>query len=167
MDCNVQMFKARLVAKGLTQTQWFDYDETFLPVAKINLIRVMLAMAAYHDYEVWKIDIKILFLNGKLIEAVYMDQLEGFEHAKFPNKVCKLEKSIYGLKQASRSQNLFFHEKVKKFGFYRSDDEYYIYVKARRDVVTFLVLSVDDKLLIVNNIPTLQEVKVMAWKVLR
>ncbi|KAI3524132.1 hypothetical protein L1887_02784 [Cichorium endivia] len=159
MDGMVHTFKARLVAKGFTQTPMIDYDETFSPVAKIKSIRIMLAIAAFHDYEIWQMDVKTAFLNGKLTEDVYMNQPEGFVDAKYPNKVCKLEKSIYGLKQASRSWNLCFHEKVKEFGFSRSEDESCVYVKASGSIVTFLVLYVDDILLMGNDIPTLQDVK--------
>ncbi|KAI3723297.1 hypothetical protein L2E82_34775 [Cichorium intybus] len=161
MDGKVHTFKARLVAKGFTQTPGIDYDETFSPVAKIKSIRIMLAIAAFHDYEIWQMDVKTAFLNGKLTEDVYMNQPEGFVDAKYPNKVCKLERSIYGLKQASRSWNLCFHEKVKEFVFSRSEDESCVYVKASGSIVTFLVLYVDDILLMGNDIPTLQDVK--AW----
>jgi len=159
MDGNVSTFKARLVAKGFTQTPGIDYDETFSPVAKIKSIRIMLAIAAFHDYEIWQMDVKTAFLNGKLAENVYMSQPEGFVDSKLPNGVCKLEKSIYGLKQASRRWNLCFDEKVKEFGFSRSENESCVYVKASGSIVTFLVLYVDDILLIGNDIPTLQDVK--------
>ncbi|KAI3780168.1 hypothetical protein L2E82_10129 [Cichorium intybus] len=161
MDGKVHTFKARLVVKGFTQTPGVDYDETFSPVAKIKSIRIMLAIAAFHDYEIWQMDVKTAFLNGKLTEDVYMNQPEGFVDARYPNKMCKLERSIYGLKQASRSWNLCFHEKVKEFGFSRSEDESCVYVKASGSIVTFLVLYVDDILLMGNDIPTLQDVK--AW----
>ena len=88
-----------------------------------------------------------------------MAQPEGFVDPKHPNRVCKLEKSIYGLKQASRRWNLCFDEKVKEFGFVRSEDESCVYVKASGSIVSFLILYVDDILLIGNNVPTLQEVK--------
>ena len=159
MDGKAHTYKARLVAKGYTQTQGIDYDETFSPVAKIKSIRIMLAIAAFHDYEIWQMDVKTAFLNGKLSEDVYMAQPEGFENAKHPKRVCKLEKAIYGLKQASRSWNLCFHEKVKEFGFSRSEDESCVYIKVNGSVVVFLVLYVDDILLIGNDVPTLQSVK--------
>ena len=66
MDGNVCTFKARLVAKGYTQTHGIDYDETFSPVDKIKSIRILLAIAAFHDYEIWQMDVKTAFLNEKL-----------------------------------------------------------------------------------------------------
>ncbi|GKB03339.1 retrovirus-related pol polyprotein from transposon TNT 1-94 [Tanacetum coccineum] len=119
----------------------------------------MLAIAAFHDYEIWQMDVKTAFLNGKLTKDVFMAQPKGFENAKYPKRVCKLQKAIYGLKQASRSWNLYFHEKVTQFGFSRSEDESCIYVKVSGSVVVFLVLYVDDKLLIGNDIPMLESVK--------
>ncbi|GKB20885.1 retrotransposon protein, putative, ty1-copia subclass [Tanacetum coccineum] len=104
-------------------------------------------------------DVKTAFLNRKLIEDVFMAQPEGLENAKYPKRVCKLQKAIYGLKQASRSLNLCFREKVTQFGFSRSEDESCIYVKVSRSVVVFLVLYVDDILVIGNDIPMLQSVK--------
>ena len=77
MDGNVHTFKARLVAKGFKQIHGIDYDETFSPVAMLKYIRILLAIAAYYDYEIWQMDVKITFLNGNLIEDVYMTQPEG------------------------------------------------------------------------------------------
>ncbi|KAK8715402.1 hypothetical protein V6N13_042736 [Hibiscus sabdariffa] len=78
MDGNVQTYKGRLVAKGFRQIHGIDYDETFSPVAMFKSIRILLVVAAFHDYEIWKMDIKTAFLNGKLEEDVYMTQPEGF-----------------------------------------------------------------------------------------
>ena len=103
MDGKVHTYKARLVAKGFKQTHGIDYDETFPPVARLKSIRIFIAIAAYHDYESWKMDVKTAFLNGNLLEDVYMTQTEGFVQPKNSGKVCKLQRSIYGLKQASRS----------------------------------------------------------------
>jgi len=72
MDGKVHTYKARLVAKGFSQIPRVDYDETFSPVAKIKSIRKLLAIAAFHDYEIWQMDVKTAFLNGKLVEDVYM-----------------------------------------------------------------------------------------------
>ncbi|GJW13561.1 putative RNA-directed DNA polymerase [Tanacetum coccineum] len=159
IDGKVHIYKARLVAKGYTQTHMIDYEETFSPVAKIKSIRIMLAITAFNDYEIWQRDVKTAFLNEKLIEDVFMAQLEGFENEKYSKRVCKLQKAIYRLKQASRSWNLYFHEKVTQFQISRSEDESCIYVKVSGNVVVFLVLYVDDILLVGNDIPTLQSVK--------
>nr|GEV12837.1 retrotransposon protein, putative, Ty1-copia subclass [Tanacetum cinerariifolium] len=107
MDGAVYVFKARLVAKGFTQTYRVDYKETFSPVADTRAIRILIAIAAYLDYEIWQMDIKTAFLNGHLFEEVYMEQPEGFVNPKYPNHVCKLKHSIYGLKQASRQAQAF------------------------------------------------------------
>ena len=78
-DGNVTIYKARLVAKGYRQVQGVDYDETFSPVAKLKSIRIMLAIAAYYDYEIWQMDVKTAFLNGHLKEELYMMQPKGFD----------------------------------------------------------------------------------------
>ncbi|GJT47135.1 retrotransposon protein, putative, ty1-copia subclass [Tanacetum coccineum] len=77
MDGAVYIFKARLVAKGFTQTYGVDYEETFSPVADIRAIRILIAIAAYYDYEIWQMDVKTAFLNGHLSEEVYMEQPEA------------------------------------------------------------------------------------------
>ena len=75
-DGNVTVYKARLVAKGFRQVQGIDYDETFSPVAKLKSVRIMLAISAYYDYEIWQMDVKTAFLNGFLEEELYMMQPE-------------------------------------------------------------------------------------------
>ncbi|GJZ65585.1 retrotransposon protein, putative, ty1-copia subclass [Tanacetum coccineum] len=159
MDGAVYIFKARLVAKGFTQTYGVDYEETFSPVADIRAIRILIAIAAYYDYEIWQMDVKTAFLNGHLSEEVYMEQPEGFVNPKYPNHVCKLKRSIYGLKQASRQWNKRFDDEIKKFGFTQNPDEPCVYLKASGSYVAILILYVDDILLMGNNIPMLQDVK--------
>ncbi|KAM1172658.1 hypothetical protein ACFX2G_023218 [Malus domestica] len=78
VDGNVETYKARLVAKGYRQREGIDYEETFSPVAMIKSIQILLAIAAYHDYEIWQMDVKTAFLNGYLEEELYMTQPEGF-----------------------------------------------------------------------------------------
>ena len=103
---NVTVYKARLVAKGFRQVQGVDYDEIFSLVVMLKPIRIMLAIAAFYDYEIWQMDIKTAFLNGFLEEELYMMQPEGFVNSKGANKICKLQRSIYGLVQESRSWNM-------------------------------------------------------------
>ncbi|GJW02983.1 retrotransposon protein, putative, ty1-copia subclass [Tanacetum coccineum] len=159
MDGAVHTYKARFVAKGYTQTPGINYEETFSPVADIRDIRILIAIAAYYDYEIWQMDVKIAFLNGYLSEEVYMEQPEGFVNPKYPNRVCKLKRSIYGLKQASRLWNKRFNDEIMKFGFTQNRDEPCVYLKASGSNVTFLILYVDDILIMENSIPMLQDVK--------
>ena len=91
-------FKSRLVAKGFKQTHGSGYDETFSLVIMLKSIRILLAIVAYYDYKIWQMDVKTTFLNGNLLEDVYMTQIEGFFDPKYPNRSCKLQRSIYGLK---------------------------------------------------------------------
>ena len=104
-------------------------------------------------------DVKTAFLNGNLLEDVYMTQPEGFVNPENSRKVCKLQRSIYGLKQASWSWNLRFDEAVKDFGFIKNEDEPCVYKKVSGSAIVFLVLYVDDILLIGNDVPILQNVK--------
>ncbi|GKE46454.1 retrotransposon protein, putative, ty1-copia subclass [Tanacetum coccineum] len=103
---------------------------TFSPVADIRAIRILIAIVAFYDYEIWQMNVKTAFLNGHLSEEVYMTQPEGFVNPKYPNHVCKLKRSIYGLKQASRQWNKRFNDEIKKFGFTQNRDELCVYQKA-------------------------------------
>ena len=125
----------------------------------LKSVRIILAIAAYFDYEIWQMDVKTAFLNGNLTEDVYMMQPEGFVDPTNAGKICKLQKSIYGLKQASQSWNIRFDEVVKGFGFIKNEEEACVYKKESGSYVAFLILYVDDILLIGNNIPMLESVK--------
>ncbi|GJW90126.1 putative ribonuclease H-like domain-containing protein [Tanacetum coccineum] len=110
--------KARLVAQGYTQEEGIDYDEVFAPVTKIEAIRLFLAYASFKDFVVYQMDVKSAFLYGKIEEEVYVCQPPGFEDPKFPDKVSKVEKALYGLHQAPRAcQDKYVDEILKKFGF--------------------------------------------------
>jgi hypothetical protein len=104
-------------------------------------------------------DAKIIFLNENLTEDVYMTQPEGFVHPKHAEKICKLQKSIYGFKQVSQSWNLHFDEMVKGSGFIKNVEEPYVYKKINGSTIVFLVLYVDNILLIENDIPMMEVVK--------
>jgi hypothetical protein len=104
-------------------------------------------------------DIKSTFLNENLTEDVYMTQPEGFVDPKHVRKICKLQKSIYGLKQAYQSWNLCFDEVVKEVGFIKNVEELCVYKKVSGSAVVFPVLYVDDILLIKNDISMMEVVK--------
>nr|GEU77469.1 hypothetical protein [Tanacetum cinerariifolium] len=147
MDGIVHTYKARLVANGYTQLYRVDYEKTFLPIADTRVIRILISIAAFYDYEIWQIDVKATFLNGYLDEDIYMVQPEGFVDLNHPRKVCKLQRSIYGLEQASRSWNKRFDEEIKKFGFALNLDEPCVYQKASESNVTFLILDRSKRLI--------------------
>ena len=127
IDGKFETFKARLVAKGYTQKEGIDYDETFSLVAMLKYIRILLSIVAHYDYEIWQMDVKIAFLNGNLEEEIYMMQPKGFIGKNQEHMVCKLKRSIYGLKQASRSWNIKFDQAIKSFGFEQNLDESCVY----------------------------------------
>ena len=126
----------------------------------IKYIKILLSIATHMDYEIWQMDAKTTFLNESFEETIYMVQPKGFVAKGQDKKVCKLQKSIYGLKQASRSWNIKFDQSVKIFGFVQCLDEPCVYKKSNGNMVVFLVLYVDDILLIRNDVGTLSSVKV-------
>jgi hypothetical protein len=113
----VDRYKARLVAKGYSQKEGIDYKETFSPVSTKDAFRVVMALVAHFDLELHQMDVKTAFLNGDLVEDVYMIQPDGFAEKGKEHLVCRLKKSIYGLKQASRQWYLKFDQVVASFGF--------------------------------------------------
>jgi hypothetical protein len=139
-------YRARLVAKGFTQIPGIDYDETFSPVARFESLRLLLALAALEDWEIHQLDVKSAFLNGVLEEEIYMEQPEGFIMAGQEDKVCRLKKAIYGLKQASRAWNQQFHGVLIELGFTRIYADAGIYVNNQQagDDPLFIILYVDD-----------------------
>jgi len=156
---NIERYKARLVAKGFTQREGIDYTETFSPVSKKDSFRVIMALVAHFNFELHQMDVKTAFLNGSLEEEVYMKQPEGFYSSEGENLVCKLNKSIYGLKQASRQWYLKFHEVITSFGFEENIMDQCIYQKVSGSHICFLVLYVDDILLATNDKGMLYDVK--------
>ena len=106
---NLERYKARLVAKGFTQKEGIDFKETFSPVSTKDSFRTIMALVAHFDLELHQMDVKTAFLNGDIDETIYMMQPENFVSGDPKRMVCKLKKSIYGLKQASRQWYYKFH----------------------------------------------------------
>ena len=121
--------KLDLSQKVFDKFKEVDYDEPFSPIEMLRSFKIMLAIAAFYDYEIWQMNVKTAFLNGFLEEELYMMQLEGFVDPKGANKVSKLQQSIYGLVQVSQSWNIRFDKLIKAYSFIQTCDEAYIYKK--------------------------------------
>ena len=133
---NIEQFKARLVAKGFTQKEGIDYKENFSLISKDSLKIIMSLIA--NDLELYQMDVKLVFLDGNLDEDIYMDQPKGFAKKGKKHPACKLKKSIFGLKQASRQWYIKFNDIITSFGFKENTVDQCIFLKnQRKQVYTF------------------------------
>ena len=163
-DGTVDRFKARLVAQGYSQTEGIDYDEVFSPVARYTSIRSLLALATVKDWHVHQMDVKTAFLQGSIDTEIFMEQPVGYVNKSKPNHVCKLQKSIYGLKQAARCWNLEIDTFLQSNGYTKCSSDGCIYIKSHKQEngqMDFVILSlwVDDILLFSNNMTMMREEK--------
>lgn len=164
-DGSIERHKARLVAKGFTQTYGIDYTETFAPVAKLNTIRILLSLAVNSDWPLHQLDIKNAFLNGELAEEVFMCQPPGFEENLGSHTVCKLNKSLYGLKQSPRAWFDRFSKVIKEFGYVQGQADHTLFVKhAENEKITILIVYVDDIIVTGNDNKEVERVKQMMAK---
>uniref|UniRef100_A0AAV1VK26 Integrase catalytic domain-containing protein n=1 Tax=Peronospora matthiolae TaxID=2874970 RepID=A0AAV1VK26_9STRA len=163
-DGEVERFKARLVAKGFSQKFGVDYEETFAPVAKFTSIRVVLSMAAKYGLMLHQMDVKTAFLNGSLNEDIYMDQPDGYLDATQPDYVCKLKRSLYGLKQSPRMWNQTIDGFMIKMGFKKCESDHCIYIKRDDQDMILVVLYVDDLILASSNNELLKSTKMALSK---
>ena len=144
-DGQVDRLKARLVAKGYTQVYGSDYGDTFSPVAKIASVRLLLSMAAICSWSLFQLDIKNVFLHGDLAEEVYMEQPPGFVAQGESGLVCRLRRSLYGLKQSPRVWFGRFSSVVQEFGMLRSTADHSIFYHHNSSgQCIYLVVYVDD-----------------------
>ncbi|GJV33972.1 ribonuclease H-like domain, reverse transcriptase, RNA-dependent DNA polymerase [Tanacetum coccineum] len=144
-------YKARLVAKGYVQEQGIDFDEVFAPVARIETVRLILALAAYHGWQVHHLDVKSAFLHGDLKEEVYVTQPEGFIQQGNSGKVYKLIKALYGLRQAPRAWNMKLDQTLKSLDFKKCNLEQAVYTRRSKTSTLIVGVYVDD--LIITGTP--------------
>lgn len=169
IDGSIDRYKARLCARGFAQVKDIDYKETFSPTVRYNSIRVLLSIAAKEKYEIEQFDVKTAFLYGELTEDVYMEIPEGVKVR--PGNICKLNKSLYGLKQSSRCWNKKFTSFLLTYGFEMCQSDNCIFVGSFHDCKVILILYVDDALLfskskhilsaIINDLKNVFKIKVL------
>jgi hypothetical protein len=132
--------------KGYTQTYGIDYQETFSSVAKSNSVRVLLSLAANHDWPLHQFDVKNAFIHGDL-EEVYMDVPPGYTATYGDKVVCKLQRALYGLKQSPGAWFRQFSLAMKKYGYQQSHSDHTLFLKHQRGKVTTLIIYVDDMII--------------------
>ncbi|KAF8719973.1 hypothetical protein HU200_024743 [Digitaria exilis] len=143
--------KARLVAKGYVQQPGVDYDEAFAPVARIESVRLLLALAAQEGWEVHHMDVKSAFLNGDLLEEVYVKQPDGFVVKGQEEKVLRLDKALYGLRQAPRAWNTKLDQTLMDLKFQRCDSDHSVNARGQGSHRLLVGVYVDDLVITGNN----------------
>ena len=159
-DGQVDRLKARLVAKGYTQLFGLDYGDTFSPVAKMASVRLFLSMAAIRHWPLYQLDIKNAFLHGDLCEEVYMEQPPGFvAQGESSGLVCRLHKSLYGLKQSPRAWFERFSTVIQEFGMTRCEADHSVFYRHSVVGCIYLIVYVDDIVITGNDHHGITQVK--------
>ena len=143
----IERYKARLMAKGYVQKGGIDYNEVFAPVARMDTVRMIIALAAKNLWYVHHLDVKFAFLNGELEETVYVQQPKGFIQEGKEQMVLKLRKSLYGLEQAPRAWNHKLDSCLKMIGFKKCDQDQAVYVLCNSTVTLIVGVCLDDLLI--------------------
>jgi hypothetical protein len=155
----IERYKAKLVAKGYTQKEGENFFDTYSPVARLTTIRVLLSLAASYGLIVHQMDVKTTFLNGELEEEIYMDQPDRFVANGQEGKVCKLLKSLYGLKQATKQWHEKFDRTLTSASFVVNEADKYVYYRYGKGEGVILCLYVDDILIFGSSLKVIEEVK--------
>ncbi|KAH9671981.1 hypothetical protein KPL70_017541 [Citrus sinensis] len=140
----IERHKARLVAKGYSQKAGIDYDEVFAPVARLETIRFIISLAAQNKWKIFQMNVKSAFLNGFLEEEVYIEQPLGYVVIGHEDKVLRLKKALYELKQAPRARNSRIDKYFQEKGFTKCPYEHALYVKEKDGDILIVCLYVDD-----------------------
>jgi hypothetical protein len=157
-DGTIERYKARLVAKGYAQEYGIDYEETFAPVTCIISVRSLLAIAAVHQWPLFQMDVKNVFLNGDLTEEVYMQTPPGYSNC--PDKACFLRRALYVLKQAPRAWFAKFSSIVHQFSFSSSPLDTTLFIRRSDMGMILLLLYVDDMIITGNDHSGISDFKI-------
>ena len=148
---SIARLKARLVAKGYAQTYDVDFSNTCSPVAKMTSVRLFISLAATYNWDLHQLDIKNVFLHGDLQEEVYMEQPPGFVAQGKIGRVCRLQKSLYDLKQSPRAWFGKFSQAVEEFGKQKSKSNHFVFYRNSNSGIILSVVYEDDIVIIESN----------------
>jgi histone deacetylase 1/2 len=143
-DGSIDKHKSRLVARGFTQQHGIDYGETFSPVVKPATVRLVISLAVSRGWALRQVDVSNAFLHGFLSEDVYMQQPPGFEDARYPSHVCKLQRALYGLKQSPRAWYARLSSRLHQLGFKSSKADTSLFIFSQGGVYIYTLVYVDD-----------------------
>jgi len=159
-DGTIDRLKARLVAKGYTQIFGLDYGNTFSPVAKMASVRLFIVMVALQQWSLYQLDVKNAFLNGDLQEEIYMEQPPGFvAQGESSGMVCRLRKSLYGLKKSPRAWFGKFSNVVQQFGMTRCEADHSVFYQHSSVGYVYLIVYVDGIVLTESNNHDISQLK--------
>ncbi|CAL1371853.1 unnamed protein product [Linum trigynum] len=159
-DGSLEREKARLVARGFEQIPGHDFGDTFSPILKPATLRLLLGIVVSQAWPLHQVDISNAFLHDTLQEEVYMRQPVGFIDPEHPDSVCRLRKSIYGLRQAPRAWFHCLSQALRDFRFVASKTDPSLFIYRADSVVLYMLVYVDDLVIIGTDSKVIQELMV-------